>query len=235
MRCGRRTSGAPHSHRGRPMYQARVRKVTDMNFDVPEGATVQIFIGTTPMAPLLSPPELDRPLAQPPETRRRRPLLKGVGIAGLAFVAFVVGQNTAPRRDVLMMASNASGASGQRRADAGGPALRAGLLPCVRPPRSHPNPRLPDARRRRIRFRRPSRASCSSPSPSHRLQEAQPRRPRHRGQSRSAWKTEPWPSRARSSGRRRSSSAPVRKACAIFGRSRRGSPRLCAGLPASSC
>ena len=60
------------------------------------------------MAPLLSSPELDRPLAQPPETRRRRPLLKGVGIAGLAFVAFVIGQNTAPRRDVLMMASNAS-------------------------------------------------------------------------------------------------------------------------------
>jgi hypothetical protein len=60
------------------------------------------------MAPILNPIEPDHPPVQLPETRRRRPLLKGVALAGLAFGAFVVGQNTAPRRDVLMMASNAS-------------------------------------------------------------------------------------------------------------------------------
>jgi hypothetical protein len=51
---------------------------------------------------------MDPPPAQRLDTRRRRPLIKGVAIAGLAFVAFAVGQKTAPRRDVLMMASNAS-------------------------------------------------------------------------------------------------------------------------------
>ncbi len=79
-----------------------------MNFDVPEGTTVQIFIGAPPLAPIQNIPGMDPPPAQPLETRRRRPLIKGVAIAGLAFVAFVVGQNTAPRRNVLMMASNAS-------------------------------------------------------------------------------------------------------------------------------
>ena len=79
-----------------------------MTFDVPEGTTVQIFIGAAPMAPILNPIEPDHPPVQLSETRRRRPLLKGAALAGLAFVAFVVGQNTAPRRDVLMMASNAS-------------------------------------------------------------------------------------------------------------------------------
>ena len=84
-----------------------------MNFEVPQGTTVQIFIGAAPLAPIQNVPGMDPPPAHPLEaprleTRRRRPLLKGVAIAGLAFVAFVVGQNTAPRRDVLMMASNAS-------------------------------------------------------------------------------------------------------------------------------
>ena len=79
-----------------------------MNFDVPEGTTVQIFIGAAPLAPIQNIPGMDPPPAQPLETRRRRPLIKGVAIAGLAFVAFVVGQNTAPRRNVLMMAGNAS-------------------------------------------------------------------------------------------------------------------------------
>jgi len=79
-----------------------------MNFDVPEGTTVQIFIGAAPLAPIQKIPGMDPPPAQPLETRRRRPLIKGVAIAGLAFVAFVVGQNTAPRRNVLMMAGNAS-------------------------------------------------------------------------------------------------------------------------------
>jgi hypothetical protein len=79
-----------------------------MTFDVPEGTTVQIFIGAAPLAPILNPSEPDHPRVQLSETRRRRPLLTGAALAGLAFVAFVVGQNTAPRRDVLMMASNAS-------------------------------------------------------------------------------------------------------------------------------
>ncbi|MBN9563388.1 MAG: hypothetical protein J0H14_22080 [Alphaproteobacteria bacterium] len=51
---------------------------------------------------------MDPPPARLLETRRRRPLIKGVAIAGLAFVAFVVGQNTAPRRNALVMAGNAS-------------------------------------------------------------------------------------------------------------------------------
>ena len=79
-----------------------------MTFDVPEGTTVQIFIGAAPLAPIQNIPGMDPPPALPLETRRRRPLIKGVAIAGLAFVAFVVGQNTAPRRNVLMMAGNAS-------------------------------------------------------------------------------------------------------------------------------
>ena len=79
-----------------------------MNFDVPEGTTVQIFIGAAPLAPIQNIPGMDPPAAQPVETRRRRPLIKGVAIAGLALVAFVVGQNTAPRRNALMMAGNAS-------------------------------------------------------------------------------------------------------------------------------
>ena len=60
-----------------------------MNFDVPEGTTVQIFIGAAPLAPIQNRPGQDPPPAQPLETRRRRPLLKGVAIAGLAIVAFV--------------------------------------------------------------------------------------------------------------------------------------------------
>ena len=79
-----------------------------MNFDVPEGTTVQIFIGAAPLAPIQDRPGMDPPPARLLETRRRRPLIKGVAIAGLAIVAFVVGQNTAPRRNVLMMAGNAS-------------------------------------------------------------------------------------------------------------------------------
>ncbi len=79
-----------------------------MNFDVPEGTTVQIFIGAAPLAPIQKLPEMDPPPARLLETRRRRPLIKGVAIAGLAFVAFVVGQNTAPRRNALVMAGNAS-------------------------------------------------------------------------------------------------------------------------------
>jgi hypothetical protein len=79
-----------------------------MNFEVPEGTTVQIFIGAAPLAPIQNVLGMDPPPGHPLEARRRRPLLKGVAVAGLAFVAFAVGQKTAPHRDVLMMASNAS-------------------------------------------------------------------------------------------------------------------------------
>jgi hypothetical protein len=79
-----------------------------MNFAVPEGVTVQIFIGSAPLAPILNAPEPDRAAPSPVEAPRRRPLLTGIAIAGLAFVAFVVGQYNAPRRDALMMAGNAS-------------------------------------------------------------------------------------------------------------------------------
>jgi hypothetical protein len=51
---------------------------------------------------------MDPPPAQPLEARRRRPLINGVAIAGLAFVAFLVGQKTAPRGNVLTLAGNAS-------------------------------------------------------------------------------------------------------------------------------
>jgi len=83
-----------------------------MIFDIPEGATVQIFIGRAALSPIPNPnpPEAHRPLPQPLETRQRRPLqlLTGVAFTLLAVVAFVVGRTTAPDRDVLTMARNAS-------------------------------------------------------------------------------------------------------------------------------
>ena len=81
-----------------------------MQLDVPEGTTVQIFIGAVPLAPIQGPSraEPDQVLVQAPEPRRRRPLLRGSAITGLALAAFLAGQHAAPRRDVLAMASNAS-------------------------------------------------------------------------------------------------------------------------------
>jgi hypothetical protein len=81
-----------------------------MIFDIPEGATVQIFIGRAALPPIPNPdpPQADRPLPRPLETRQRRPLLTCIAIALFAVVAFVVGRNTAPDRDVLTMARNAS-------------------------------------------------------------------------------------------------------------------------------
>jgi hypothetical protein len=81
-----------------------------MMFDIPEGTRVQIFIAPAALPPIPNPdpPQADRPLPRPLETRQRRPLLTCIAIALFAVVAFVVGRNTAPDRDVLTMARNAS-------------------------------------------------------------------------------------------------------------------------------
>ena len=64
-----------------------------MNLDLPEGTTVQIFIGRPVPAALAA----DDAAISLRAARRARPLLKGVGVILLVGVAFYLGQHSVVR------------------------------------------------------------------------------------------------------------------------------------------
>ena len=72
-----------------------------MNFDVPEGTTVQIFIGAAPLAPILNIPGMDPPPARLLETRRPQALSEALV---LAMHPLGVGEQAheVERRDVAL-------------------------------------------------------------------------------------------------------------------------------------
>ena len=200
-----------------PVFPRAIRSAQNMTFDFQTGRRSDLHRGRANGAV----PDRYRTVPSPPVhclARRRRPLLKSAALAGLAFVAFLVGQNTAPRRVVLMMASIAS-VPPAGAAPASAPAVpRFEQASPLRAPDAAPSPpsplagpaadQVPQAFTQQLQQRPTITPPPGSPLPSA----ANAPEP-----SRSGWRTDPWRSRGRSSGRRSNSSAPARKAFATSG------------------
>ncbi len=74
-----------------------------MNLELPEGTTVQIFIGRPVPAALAA----DAAAISAPAPRRARPLLKGAGVIVLIGVAFYLGQHSVVRHPGVDVAAAA--------------------------------------------------------------------------------------------------------------------------------
>lgn len=72
-----------------------------MNLELPEGTTVQIFIGRPVPAALAA----DGSAISLPDPRRARPLLKGVGVILLVGAAFYLGQHSVVRHPGVQVAA----------------------------------------------------------------------------------------------------------------------------------